>query len=111
MLERIAYGLYNMGLDIRRRATENVALIRRSLGEHTAIVRAIEVARARRGRGRDGRPSRPHRSKHAPCIEEDRLLCRFLRRGDPQGDWLRPSSRLKVLASTHLAFDSNIESS
>ena len=43
VLERIAYGLYNMGLDIRRRATENVALIRRSLGEHTAIVRAIEA--------------------------------------------------------------------
>lgn len=43
ILERIAYGLYNMGLDIRRRATENVALIRRSLGEHTAIVRAIEA--------------------------------------------------------------------
>ena len=43
VLERIAYGLYSMGLDIRRRATENVALIRRSLGEHTAIVRAIET--------------------------------------------------------------------
>jgi GntR family transcriptional regulator, transcriptional repressor for pyruvate dehydrogenase complex len=43
VLERIAYGLYNMGLDIRRRATENVALIRRSLGEHTTIVRAIEA--------------------------------------------------------------------
>ena len=44
VLERIAYGLYNMGLDIRRRATENLALIRRSLDEHTAIVRAIEAA-------------------------------------------------------------------
>ncbi len=43
VLERFAYGLYNMGLDIRRRATENVALIRRSLGEHTTIVRAIEA--------------------------------------------------------------------
>lgn len=43
VLERFAYGLYNMGLDIRRRATENVALIRRSLGEHAAIVRAIEA--------------------------------------------------------------------
>src|SRR5262249_30393984 len=43
VLERFAYGLYNMGLDIRRRATENVDLIRRSLGEHTAIVRAIEA--------------------------------------------------------------------
>jgi GntR family transcriptional regulator, transcriptional repressor for pyruvate dehydrogenase complex len=43
VLERIAYGLYNMGLDIRRRATEDVALIRRSLGEHTTIVRAIST--------------------------------------------------------------------
>ena len=41
VLERIAYGLYNMGLDIRRRATEDPALIRRSLGEHTRIVGAI----------------------------------------------------------------------
>jgi len=43
VLERIAYGLYNMGLDIRRRATENLTLIHRSLGEHTAIVRAVET--------------------------------------------------------------------
>ena len=42
VLERLAHGLYNMGLDIRRRATEDPALIRRSLGEHTRIVRAIE---------------------------------------------------------------------
>jgi GntR family transcriptional repressor for pyruvate dehydrogenase complex len=41
VLERLSYGLYNMGLDIRRRATEDQALIRRSLGEHTRIVRAI----------------------------------------------------------------------
>jgi GntR family transcriptional repressor for pyruvate dehydrogenase complex len=41
VLERIAYGLYNMGLSIRRRATERVALIRRSLSEHTRIVEAI----------------------------------------------------------------------
>jgi GntR family transcriptional repressor for pyruvate dehydrogenase complex len=43
VLERIAYGLYNMGLSIRRRATENAALIRRSLGEHRKIVDAIEA--------------------------------------------------------------------
>ena len=41
VLERIAYGLYNMGLSIRRRATEKVALIRRSLGEHARIVEAV----------------------------------------------------------------------
>lgn len=43
ILERIAYGLYNMGLDIRRRATQDLSLIRRSLGEHTTIVRSIEA--------------------------------------------------------------------
>lgn len=43
VLERIAYGLYNMGLDVRRRATLDLSLIRRSLGEHTTIVRAIEA--------------------------------------------------------------------
>jgi GntR family transcriptional repressor for pyruvate dehydrogenase complex len=46
ILERFALGLYNMGLDIRRRATENLALIRRSLGEHTSIMRAIEAGDA-----------------------------------------------------------------
>ena len=48
VLERIAYGLYNMGLDIRRQATKDLSLIRRSLGEHTAIVRAIEAHDARK---------------------------------------------------------------
>jgi GntR family transcriptional repressor for pyruvate dehydrogenase complex len=43
ILERIAYGLYNMGLDIRRRATQDLSLIRRSLGEHTTIVCSIEA--------------------------------------------------------------------
>ena len=43
ILERIAYGLYNMGLDVRRRATQDLSLIRRSLGEHTTIVRSIEA--------------------------------------------------------------------
>jgi GntR family transcriptional regulator, transcriptional repressor for pyruvate dehydrogenase complex len=41
VLERLAHALYSMGLDIRRRATEDPALIRRSLEEHTAIVRAV----------------------------------------------------------------------
>ncbi len=43
ILERIAYGLYNMGLDVRRRATQDLSLINRSLGEHTTIVRSIEA--------------------------------------------------------------------
>ena len=43
VLERIAYGLYNMGLDVRRQATQDLSLIRRSLREHTTIVRAIEA--------------------------------------------------------------------
>ena len=44
VLERIAYGLYNMGLDIRRRATESLALIEQSTGDHIRIAQAI-VAR------------------------------------------------------------------
>lgn len=44
VLERIAQALYNMGLDIRRRATQDPVLIRRSLNEHTAIVAAIAAA-------------------------------------------------------------------
>jgi DNA-binding FadR family transcriptional regulator len=41
VLERIAYGLYNMGLDVRRRATESLSLIRQSTGDHIRIERAI----------------------------------------------------------------------
>ncbi|MBV9221663.1 MAG: FadR family transcriptional regulator [Methylobacteriaceae bacterium] len=41
ILERIAYGLYNMGLDLRRRATESPALIAQSTQDHTRIVGAI----------------------------------------------------------------------
>jgi DNA-binding FadR family transcriptional regulator len=41
VLERIAYGLYNMGLDIRRRATQSLALISQSTGDHIRIVDAI----------------------------------------------------------------------
>jgi GntR family transcriptional repressor for pyruvate dehydrogenase complex len=41
VLERIAYGLYNMGLDIRRRATRNLNLIRQSTADHTRIVEAL----------------------------------------------------------------------
>jgi GntR family transcriptional regulator, transcriptional repressor for pyruvate dehydrogenase complex len=41
VLERIAYGLYNMGLDVRRRATQSLALIRQSTGDHVRIVEAI----------------------------------------------------------------------
>ncbi len=41
VLERIAYGLYNMGLDIRRRATEDREIIRESTRDHARIVAAI----------------------------------------------------------------------
>ena len=64
VLERLAYALYNMGLDIRRRATEDLALIRRSLDEHTAIVRAIAAGDPDGGGARHGRPPRPHRGEH-----------------------------------------------
>jgi GntR family transcriptional repressor for pyruvate dehydrogenase complex len=48
VLERIAYGLYNMGLDIRRRATQSLALIRQSTGDHARIVEAIVAHDAER---------------------------------------------------------------
>ena len=48
VLERIAYGLYNMGLDIRRRATQNLALIRQSTGDHKRIVEALNARDAER---------------------------------------------------------------
>ena len=44
VLERIAYGLYNMGLDVRRRATQNLSFIMQSMEDHTRIAQAI-VAR------------------------------------------------------------------
>lgn len=41
VLQRVAYGLYNLGLDIRRRATEEPGLIVQSTADHTRIVDAI----------------------------------------------------------------------
>lgn len=55
VLERIAYGLYNMGLDIRRRATEDRDMIRESTVDHARIVAAItarDVEAAARAMGR-----------------------------------------------------------
>ncbi len=51
VLERLSYGLYSMGLDIRRRATTNLALIKQSTGDHIRIVDAI-VARDPEGAAR-----------------------------------------------------------
>lgn len=41
ILQRIAYGLYNLGLDVRRRATEEPGIIAQSTDDHTRIVEAI----------------------------------------------------------------------
>ncbi len=41
VLRRVAYGLYNMGLDFRRRATEEPGLIAQSTQDHTRIAAAI----------------------------------------------------------------------
>ena len=43
VLERIAYGLYTMGLEFRRRATEHRATIRESAADHARIVAAIHA--------------------------------------------------------------------
>ncbi len=48
VLERIAYGLYNMGLDVRRRATQSLALIQQSTKDHALIARAIAARDADR---------------------------------------------------------------
>jgi GntR family transcriptional repressor for pyruvate dehydrogenase complex len=41
VLRHIAYGLYNLGLEVRRRATADPAIIRQSTEDHTRIVEAI----------------------------------------------------------------------
>lgn len=41
ILQRIAYGLYNLGLDVRRRATEEPGIIAQSTKDHTRIVEAV----------------------------------------------------------------------
>jgi GntR family transcriptional repressor for pyruvate dehydrogenase complex len=41
VLERFAYGLYNMGLDFRRRATQSFSLIQQSTEDHIRIVEAL----------------------------------------------------------------------
>jgi DNA-binding FadR family transcriptional regulator len=43
ILQRIAYGLYNLGLDIRRRATAEPGVIAQSTKDHTRIVEAISA--------------------------------------------------------------------
>jgi GntR family transcriptional repressor for pyruvate dehydrogenase complex len=66
VLERIAYGLYNMGLDIRRRATENLMLIRQSAEDHARIVRAITA--------RDAEEAGRAMGAHLDHIEESTRL-------------------------------------
>jgi GntR family transcriptional repressor for pyruvate dehydrogenase complex len=41
VLQHIAYGLYNLGLDIRRRATAELGIIDQSTADHARIVAAI----------------------------------------------------------------------
>lgn len=72
VLERIAYGLYNLGLDIRRQATKDLSLIRRSLSEHTAIVRAIEAHDARRAVSAMGLHLAHIEASTRRVLEEDR---------------------------------------
>ena len=43
VLQRIAYGLYNLGLEIRRRATSEPGTIAQSTRDHTLIVNAISA--------------------------------------------------------------------
>jgi len=43
ILQRIAYALYNLGLEIRRRATAEPGLIAQSTEDHARIVEAISA--------------------------------------------------------------------
>ncbi|KKJ78779.1 hypothetical protein WH95_01560 [Kiloniella litopenaei] len=65
MLSRLSDGLYNLGLDIRRMATENPATVKRSVREHIAIAEAI----------RAGNPdqARDEMTKHLDSIERSTL--------------------------------------
>jgi GntR family transcriptional repressor for pyruvate dehydrogenase complex len=51
VLRRVAYGLYNMGLDFRRRATEEPGLIAQSTQDHTRIAAAIAAQEPDRAAG------------------------------------------------------------
>lgn len=46
VLQRIAEGLYNMGLDVRRRATADIGIIAQSTQDHRRIVSAIAAGDA-----------------------------------------------------------------
>lgn len=43
VLQRVAYGLYNLGLDVRRRATAERGIIAQSTADHARIVEAISA--------------------------------------------------------------------
>ena len=47
IMERLAQGFYNMGLDARRKATASPLVTRQSLKDHTEIVAAIKKGSAR----------------------------------------------------------------
>lgn len=77
VLERIAYGLYNMGLDLRRRATEEPGLIAQSTEDHRRIAAAIAA--------QDPQRAAAAMAKHLAHIEEStrRVLAGTRRSGVP----------------------------
>jgi GntR family transcriptional repressor for pyruvate dehydrogenase complex len=62
VMQRFALALYNMGLDVRRRATQDPVLIRQSTQDHIRIVAAIAA--------RDGERAFREMLVHLDHIEE-----------------------------------------
>jgi GntR family transcriptional repressor for pyruvate dehydrogenase complex len=75
VLQRVAYGLYNMGLDLRRRATAEAGIIAQSTEDHRLIAAAIA--------GHDPQRAAAAMDRHLVHIEEStrRVLATTIRKG------------------------------
>lgn len=75
VLQRVAYALYNLGLDTRRRATEAPSTIAQSTEDHTRIVEAIAA--------RDANRAAEAMRRHLAHIEETTRRFAALGRHEP----------------------------
>jgi GntR family transcriptional repressor for pyruvate dehydrogenase complex len=71
ILQRIAYGLYNLGLDIRRRATAEPGVIAQSTKDHMRIVEAISA----RDQTRAGEAMKTHLANIEASTRRFAALC------------------------------------
>lgn len=94
VLERLTASLYNMGLDIRRRATEMPAVVARSCEDHRAIVNAL--------RRRDPEAAAAAMAQHLRNIEASTVavMAQDARAaGRRRAARLHPSTALRMKAS------------